>query len=138
MTTKELRIGNIVNVVTQHKPFETIVESLDAENVGFQIGLMGVCNMPVKHISGIPITVGLLISIGFMAGVDLDSEPFFGSKRLHISKYDFGYKDSEWFVIEMIGMQTEIKIEFLHQLQNLFFAVTGEEIEIDLDKISTK
>ena len=86
--------------------------------------------MHQNHVSGIPITVDLLVSIGFTAEVDLDSEPYFAMKRFEVSKYDFLHQDSEWFITGMNGFQSEVKIEFLHQLQNLFFAVTGEEIEI--------
>lgn len=35
----------------------------------------------------------------------------------------------------VIEFDYEIKLQYLHQLQNLYFVLTGEELEIDIDKL---
>tara|TARA_A100000171_G_C2016181_1_gene88841 strand:+ start:214 stop:558 length:345 start_codon:yes stop_codon:yes gene_type:complete len=52
----------------------------------------------------------------------------FGVKKLERG-YAFGFKTPE-LVVKNLWMEFNLDIKYVHQLQNLFFALTGEELTI--------
>jgi hypothetical protein len=49
----------------------------------------------------------------------------YGNGRYYFDGFEY-YNGKLWF------RTAEIKIQYLHQLQNLYFALTGEELEVNL------
>lgn len=128
---KELRIGNWIEV----KRYEN--RNRRIEEIGS--GLAYLCPTEFKDgsvesyidIHPIPLTHKILLKIGFR--YDTASEQYIkmhtgvsqGSQKVISLENDY---DSEYFRFTLF----DIPINSVHQLQNLFFALTGEELEIKL------
>ncbi|VXC99401.1 hypothetical protein [Sphingobacterium multivorum] len=119
--SNELRIGNYV--ASDHfKDRDVIVK----------VRLIGQEQAIVEHPNGltepmlyqgemraIKLTEEILLKCGF----DIESVPYHcinGNVVLYYSQGDFLYK------------YTGTEIKYLHQLQNLFYALTGKELEVNL------
>jgi len=116
---KEFRIGNIVEIATNKSTVVTIVEEI------LQDGIVDIHEVlhPYKNINLITINHFYLSDIfGFI------------NDGLHTSFY---YKDN--FVIHktkdgwnvLVGAMT-IEIKYVHQIQNLYKSITGNELEFKL------
>lgn len=127
---EELRIGNIV----LYKPYG----NKDGEMKTIQ-GMLGMLVYFDRHsnesgmfhnLQPIPLTTEILEKCGFdwQERVNEDRDDI---EWLCIPKMDYvTYKDGKFYI--GYGFGTLDHIKFLHQLQNLFFALTGEELEIKL------
>lgn len=136
MKTSELRIGNLVQAKS---PERQEWESLVVVTTTY-LKLFIRNKVDFKPI---PLTLGWLLKFGFV-------EHFIGNKFSE-SWYELKYLSNEhepiitsWVSIlinietwscvicdeypDEIGANTKIKIEYVHQLQNLYFALTGEEL----------
>jgi hypothetical protein len=83
------------------------------------------------HLEPIPLTPELLEKCGFekrpMAYMRLKSDSFYISVRTKHMTFAISKSDkATWRLM--------VNIKYLHQLQNLYFALTGKELEIDLNK----
>lgn len=113
MEAKELRIGNYYN---SHGTFKkvtpnTIEELFESKNRTW--------------IQPIPLTEEILLKCGFIKEKE-ENKQFYqcynkGNFQIHEDKGNF-YYTAQWWV----------KLKHLHSIQNLFFALTGEELEINL------
>lgn len=76
----------------------------------------------------IPLTHGILEKAGFKQSR--------GSYRMfwHLEKIEIRFFDSGLAKFK-ISSSHQVKIESLHQLQNLYFALTGEELSINLNEV---
>ena len=123
MEVKELRIGNYINIIAdghEHEP-DTFQWSIDDyeyyETVMFNI-------IPI------PLTEEWLLKFGF----EYNSYP----DSLTLNVLSFGrfnaYSISKDLTIELSTqsgyMFGTTKIKYVHELQNLYFALTGEELTI--------
>lgn len=120
MTTHELRIGNwIVN------PFGTFARideiHKDAVKVGSTV-------YPLIHCKKIKLTEELLLKCGF--------EEYMSASDLRISinqgvlmQFHFGINQLECWIGDEISKTDVVN---LHQLQNLYFSLVGEELNIEL------
>lgn len=81
-----------------------------------------------KYYSGIPLTPEILEKCGFEQDEfitrDFFKQGFFNFKA--VNHYEDG------FLVICNFMQGGIKVKYLHQLQNLYFALSGEELNIKL------
>jgi len=113
MKASELRIGNYVY-------FEDELLKFDFE-MGWNF----------DYIKPIPLTEEWLLKFGFKK--DLDGSFVFGllsmfkDKRLKQNVYIYtestqSLSDGQWVVIN------DLKLQYVHQLQNLYFALTNEEL----------
>ena len=112
MKAKELRIGNLVNV--DEKAYKISVGDLyNLENYSKNYG----------HLyKPIPLTEEWLIRFGFEKKIINErtlKQTIYKSKYYYISLIDFRLS---------IDGKIYHKIDFVHQLQNLYFALTGEEL----------
>ncbi|HFK5582149.1 TPA: hypothetical protein ACG0AV_002079 [Elizabethkingia anophelis] len=106
MNPAELRIGNYVKVKGLINPRQVLIQDLvDASNI-----------------SPIHITEEWLLKLGFehttiiyVKGMVL---------RLVDKHLVGGFEDNEY------GIEHEVKINYVHQLQNLFYALTGQELKL--------
>jgi hypothetical protein len=120
MTAKELRIGNYVYLMLNHQDYETLsVTTKDLEYIGKKQG----------DYQPIPLTKEWLVKFGYTETGFMGFEKGFSNNSiLHIQFMAGGVitgfieGDSTY---NLIG-----KIDFVHQLQNLFFALRGEELTI--------
>lgn len=133
MKVSELRIGNYVKTCTPG--MEIMIPHLETQVQGITLfGELMFCyspidsngfNMPAHHVTGIPITEEWLLKFGFenVKGVLIKT---FGIIDLQISDtmytyFNVMYKPEETYLFEP-------RIKYVHQLQNLYYALTGEEL----------
>lgn len=108
METTELRIGNYF----QWKSIASMGRGIDRITHGQQI---------MDYISfkeGVPLTEDWLLKFGF----EKEENGYYKSNRHHIVVNETG------FYYRVPGT-TLTRIDFIHQLQNLYFALTGTELE---------
>lgn len=132
MKANELRIGNLITD-EWYSDFKNIivVDSINSKGIDLFIQDDGnwaeiaqtwiEAEMPFDSLRGIPLTEELLLSFGFNPDSIL-------KELYHISEYyinDFRIVCNHHpFHVENCG----INIEYVHELQNLYFALTGEEL----------
>lgn len=113
MEKNELRIGNYVRDMHSSNSFFGKVKALNATRCFY-----GDFNCGYNDLRPIPLTPEILGNCGFRKdGLTYKSKitlkQFFGENGKH---FLFGYENAN------------IDIFYLHQLQNLYFALTGEEL----------
>lgn len=112
MKANELRIGNLV-----YDPFDHCsVSILDIDFIAEHL----------KTFKPIPLTEEWLLKFGFVKGESHETGAIYynydiDDKRYHVKMYNGKATfDIDWL----------IPCEYVHQLQNLFFALTGTELAI--------
>jgi len=75
----------------------------------------------------IPITPEILEKCGFKNDVENDAaDMIFGEFRIFAGHHEWWFWGHESPID--IGMKINVRLDYLHQLQNLYFALTGEEL----------
>ena len=112
----ELRIGNYVDYYKNGQ-----VSKIKALEFGY-CHLSDASSIEYNLLSGVPLSEEILLNCGFEE-VDF-AGGCYEKEYLTIDTSDFNccYK-RDWL---------EIKIKYLHQLQNLFYILTNQELEINL------
>ena len=134
MEANELRIGNVIqcalneslslpdgvpHVVSAILPFGEVIVDLSPTS-------QTTTKCPIKHCSGIPLTPEWLTRAGFEKNI-------YGYYVYDI--LEIGHTTTEeYFELELKGTNDDvgyklIAIKYVHQLQNLYFALTGHELE---------
>jgi len=124
MESKELRIGNKIYGVSDR--IETVTLIKENGLIESYPGLFKEANSPqeVMYCSGIPLSEEILLKCGF-------------SKFHEFSMADANYRIStkeRYLMIELLhgkyiaNIYHQVEIKYLHQLQNLYFALTGQEL----------
>jgi hypothetical protein len=122
MKAEELRIGNWVNRV--YMPYGNTNQGVEPVRVGITelqhaLGLLGVCSFDVDPI---PLTPEILEKAGFVNDYNGYDHP--SKVSLSITK------DGDYMAC---WQDRAIRpIQSVHQLQNLYFALTGQELGINL------
>ena len=118
--TNELRIGNYVGGLfdtEQVSVIKAITENdFSYERISDEEYFIG------NSIKPIPLTEEWLLKFGFEKLVGWDDMEYFNSNGIHI--YLCGNDKENWFEYE-----NDVLIKSVHQLQNLYFALTGKELE---------
>jgi hypothetical protein len=140
MKSSELRIGNLVDTI-EFKNVEVL--GISTNNIGITIDSMVFVSVDVSDIKSIPITEKWLIKFGFtkyewMDGCfiktsfgDLMIQFFRDEIHLFFTKVSVDSKGMMFDGRRFVGdKKTFTKIQYVHQLQNLYFALTGEELTI--------
>jgi len=132
MKTTELRIGNIVNA------YKVGVCRVDGIESDILISTANDEYIPINDVDGIPLTEQWLLDLGLEKcigryGVYYKHYTLEGFRvwLLHdiygwgytVGRKDFETGDTYWVKNE---------VRYVHQLQNLFFALTQEELEVKL------
>jgi hypothetical protein len=138
MNAKELRIGNFVFNNNKVIEIENIYD--DAVNVLFFAGGWGDYGYvsddnKISNLNPIPITEEWLLKFGFNNVSDNFSKSFQKNGfRVSLGSDNAWYREEYLFnegIEEKDWMGAEgIDIETIHQLQNLYFALTGEELSL--------
>lgn len=116
MKANELRIGNWFSSHTRVKVTGDIIAALaEVERLGQKVIIGG--------IKPIPLTPEILTS-ALGAGWNIKA----GQIQYVKTELVFGFEDNEY------GMDLDnvTPVKYVHQLQNLYFALTGEELDIEL------
>lgn len=139
MDIQELRIGNVVKTCTPNMRvmIPTLIASVQAINL-----LNGVAfchtpehegfNMQPQHIMGLEITDELLIDLGFggrlgKMRIPIKIDDMFCEMRLELDEDDkfynvFLHQEDDFFILPII------EFKYIHQIQNLYFSLTGIEL----------
>lgn len=110
MKAQELRIGNLVNSSENEQIIINGIFEAGIHNQDFN-------GYPYEMLQPIPATEEWLLRFGFIKHTGWDDFEYFDKNGVHI------YVCNEWFEYEM-----ELKIESVHQLQNLYFTLTQKEL----------
>jgi len=110
MKASELRIGNCVKQGTIESLSTTLAEVND-------------CVYEVRVLESIPLTEEWLIKFGFK---NIDTNEDGGDNYWYLDKTDFMLDRS----FQSLQMNTSFDLKYIHQLQNLHFALTGVELEL--------
>ena len=123
MKTTELRIGNLVLLDGE----EMIITGITKDYVYFEGGFSMISFTDIK---GIPLTEEWLLKFGWLWNEETKSYEKYpnGDARMHLAKRPVN--GSYTMFNYVLKAQIAERIWYVHQLQNLFFALTGEELEI--------
>ena len=126
MKANELRIGNLVQLATHHHPVS--VETIFKENDEYWISTdLHEGERLIDYIP-IPLTKEWLLKFGFE---DVKQYNDFSFQKLMNDGLFFCLDDSlEVYIGQMqYFSHSLVVIKYVHQLQNLYFALTQEELE---------
>jgi len=112
MRAEELRIGNYV--IDEFGDCRKILH-LNKSSVEFDYGIIDM----YENLKSVPLTEDWLLKFGFIKLEGWDDTFFFQLNNVQILEYNISGYDYDDFNIKNV-----------HQLQNLYFALTGEELTI--------
>jgi hypothetical protein len=134
MKANELRIGNYVNRINRnnevHLPdgITYVVQEIGFDCVIYPLGKnpATLSQMPIAYhndLSPISLTEDWLIKFGAFKET---------TNILILSRFKLIWKDKYkyWYVIDRNEETYYTKLEFLHEFQNLYFALNGEELKL--------
>jgi len=123
MTASELRIGNWVDVLGISREVLGISNKLRPDCGYYEFS--GLIPLKGIHINPIPITEEWLLKFGFK---DVFNEGWFQINDFWIQSNSgdiwLGTKTNTWRSLKL-----NVSVKRVHQLQNLYFALTGEELK---------
>lgn len=127
MTANELRVGNYVEI-DQYPNNRVVVEIKDGSSIDQAIKF---------NAKPIPLTEEWMLSFGFESSLD-DPECTgtetpngeYGIIRTEQMSLEimFGFTNDGSILVDL--NDSPFKLDYIHQLQNLYFALTGEELKI--------
>jgi hypothetical protein len=124
MRASELRIGNLIlyNKCGSFKCKSTVIK------VGFET-IFNVANKFKNfHYNSIPLTEEWLLKFGFTRHhTDYSNNIIFIKNVPNNTEFEWGVYPNE--VGSGIQIQNRELLRYVHQLQNIYFALTGEELE---------
>lgn len=116
--SNELRIGNLATGSESNNYFRLTSEMIRHIDKGLAV------------VNPIPLTPEILEQCGFEKDIidhPVPNHEAFGFYKFHVKIY-WTKQIKVWYK----GSPIDIVVKYLHQLQNLHFALTGEELEITL------
>jgi hypothetical protein len=123
MKASDLRIGNWI-IDYEAEPNKTIywqVETIEYLNTTLGVRFRNKSSWTCEEfIEPIPLTEEWLLKFGGRKTIVEDYPIYF------VNPFDIEFYKNESVVL--ISGNTEVKIKYVHQLQNLYFALTGEEL----------
>ena len=130
MKANELRLGNWVMIPRTMNDDVVIPSEIEKKVKG--IDLFGTIDFTgphdindiqrlAKHCSGVPLTEEWLLKFGFT----LYSEQQDGSRHFNKGRFSVSVQDD---YIGLNGVYYAVRLKYVHQLQNLYFAINGEEL----------
>lgn len=135
INTKELMIGNWILVRQTYREVENIHDdyiNLSYSCGDYEGGSGSDYYEELKDIEPIPLSEQILIDCGFIkhkAGI--------GGQDMWAGMDAYSYEDSGWLFrgtgsrLHLVGY-FNTQIHYVHQLQNLFYLLTGKQLEIKL------
>ena len=120
MEAKELRIGNYIMFSDNNGISYRKISCIKINEFGFYSDIDGV-NLGICK--PIPLTEEWLLKFGFVESQDIDT--IFGLKL-----NDFWYINEFQIRNKFNAILLEVELKYVHQLQNLYFALTNEELTL--------
>jgi hypothetical protein len=124
MKPKELRIGNYVLI----RDYLLIVSGLtwdETEGTYEVVYHNNRASQPIKNFKPVPLTEHWILKFGFKPKYeDQEDNLIYEKNNLLITKDKF----KEEFYLEL-NMSVESELKYVHQLQNLYFVLTADELE---------
>ena len=118
MKAEELRIGNLIQ--WENDSIIEIINVINSKAIGLESDIPTDFLTPIKFFKPIPLTEDWLIKFGFeKIGVNYSLDEFIIYVR--ISDKKMVYRTSHY----------SIELRHVHQLQNLYFALTGKELKLN-------
>ena len=131
MQSKDLRIGNVLK--------DRFGENVEVKDIGLD-GInsnYGSSTISIEELKGVELNEDILVQLGFSKMTD--TTPY--NYRIHKSKMFFyirygtfttdrGLTNLIGFNGLFVGNKFVRVIRYVHELQNLYFALTGEELEL--------
>ena len=116
MEAKELKLGNFVKLIHGEKPFNVVLsineEYISVDEITFDY-------TERIEVEPIEITKDWLLKFGFKRS---ENDSWFDKDFISISKSNnVSIFLKEWFKLD-------VKIKYVHELQNLYFALTKKEL----------
>lgn len=139
MEAKELRIGNIIAIEGTYCTVNSIHLVPQTDEVHIRVS--GYIENNPQHCifnydaSPIPLTPALLEKCGFIRTVTpMQSVNYIDYRKGNMVCFTLpdGLVEVEYSGLGIEKRAYLTKIKYLHQLQNLYFALTGEELEVNL------
>jgi hypothetical protein len=131
INTKELRIGNYVNVNIRgaSSPMQETVDSIGDNGINIQwLHEMTDYEYSSENIDPIPLTVEWLEKLGFEKKIDEDGDEYWVNNHVELYYWEFAIEEDNGFYFMS---KYEIKIKSVHQLQNVFYFITdGAELQL--------
>ena len=118
MEAKELRIGN--NLYN-----DGVVVTIDARSI-FDIW----DDKGLKNYKPIPLTEEWLLKFGFEKKQGGLESVYFILAGKCLLEYNLTHKFAD--IVRKVNLDLFIELEYVHSLQNLYFALTGEELIVSL------
>ena len=124
IAANELRMGNWVMYDNRLFQIEAISRSLPCLNTDeFGIGVVD-----WNNINPIPLTPEILEKCGLKNGnSELDRNVFYSTNK-HLAQFSVNISGSFGIYVGVFIALRSVHLEYLHQLQNLYFALTNEEL----------
>lgn len=117
MDSKDLRIGNYVyDLMETEFVITAIGQGVTMQNKGLPIISEG-----FSRISPIPLTEEWLVKFGWKIGKYQDA--------YYLDNLEIYSKDGEFTVNDHVANCTLCFLKYVHSLQNLYFALTGKELD---------
>jgi hypothetical protein len=125
MKANELRIGNYLQGKSR---FVKVTKIYSEHAIGIGSGDPYYVSGENPCLTPIPLTEEWLLKFGFLHSLRLDDFMFKkGNDCFQIQPYKEGFSNSVLYN----DMEIVDRLQHVHQLQNLYFALTGEELTID-------
>lgn len=128
MNVNELRRLNLVNYQGVVKIVNSISISMVGLSYRMNIDEFEYANIPIKNIKPIPLTEEILLKCGF----EYDTLDWLYLRRKRFNFCTDRSVNMGVVYVNINGCDLGLELEYLHQLQNLYFALTQKELEINL------
>jgi len=129
MNPTHLRIGNIVRDKVSGE-WMRITELSETTVYGTVINRDKFPLSPGWEMEGVPITPDVLVKCGFVKD---GNEYYLGHKALRDMDLKASEYAGDWSIyLHKTNWQNSVRTFYLHSLMNLFFALTGEELNYSL------
>jgi hypothetical protein len=122
MKARELRIGNYF----KHSLFQGDLE-IQAINKSGLCSAKGVSGgFEIEHIKPIPLTEAWLLKFGFSCEAKIGGDGI-EFRVYHFDVLTFNTNHGWWYKCQPMN---DTPLEYVHQLQNFYFALTGKELTL--------
>lgn len=127
MKPQELRLGNLIKDVGQNGEIYPVTELSETRICA---GPMEIYPAGFQHEHFVPLTEDWLRRAGFKQQEDADDIEDTHWYELHGKNVSFVQGDKNGYVDVFILDFEDIRVRYVHQLQNLYFALTSEELTL--------
>jgi hypothetical protein len=132
MKKNEIRIGNVVYDFL-NQSYDVIISINDNDTVDF----LYESNNDINFVDGVKINSDIIKTLGFIQDNPIEefyTKTYNDPLDKNYIKMTMFFSNNQWTLCVIFGeiSSTVIKnIEYVHQIQNAFFMVTGEELDIN-------